>query len=236
MSRGNKRTSSSARRVVYEALSLCFSYPWGQVLPWFLERAWIKETERSIRSLSRKISIEPLRHMDDYLSNEETDFGLELTREYTRLFINAIPRVPAPPYGSVYLEESRMVYGKTTMDVLNFYRSTGFEPNFEQKELPDHISLEMEFLGILAARESRTGHMGANWPGHLRQEFLSRFVLPWVPSFCEHIKGNTVSPFYRALGSLTAEFLAYEHSCLNTIELSTIRKKNVPALQEMTNG
>jgi TorA maturation chaperone TorD len=231
MLKGMKRECSIARSNVYETLSLCFSYPWGQVLPWFLERAWIKETERSIRLLSREISIEPLRHMDDYLFKAETEVGLELTREYTRLFINAFPRVPAPPYGSVYLEESRLVHGRTTMDVLNFYRSTGFEPNFEQKELPDHISLEMEFLGILAARESRTGHRGANWPGHLRQEFLSRFVLPWVPSFCEHIISDTDSPFYRALGCLTAEFLAYEHSCLNSIELPNVRKKNEQALQ-----
>jgi TorA maturation chaperone TorD len=231
-----KRERSIVRSNVYETLSLCFSYPWGQVLPWFLERAWIKEMERSIRSLNKKLSIEPLRHMDDYLSKAATDFGLELTREYTRLFIDANPRVQAPPYGSVYLDESRMVQGKTTLDVLNFYRSTGFEPNFEQKELPDHISLEMEFLGILSARESRTGHKGANWPGHLRREFLSRYVLPWVPLFCEHIKSNTVSPFYRALGSLTAEVLAYEHSCLNTLELPTFRRKNEQALQVRTNG
>jgi TorA maturation chaperone TorD len=236
MPRGTKRERSSARNAVYETLSLCFSYPWGQVLPWLMEREWIVETERSLRLLSRTIPLDPLRTMNEHLSNGESEIGLELTREYTRLFINAFPRVPAPPYGSVYMEEGRIIHGKTTEDVLNFYRSAGFEPDFELKDLPDHISLEMEFLGILSARESRSGSRGANWPGHLQREFLSRFVLPWVPTFCAQIMNNTISPFYKALGSLTAEFLEFERSCLGTLELPVNRKKNARALQETTNG
>jgi putative dimethyl sulfoxide reductase chaperone len=225
MSKGAGKDKAAAGRTVYGTLSLCFSYPWGEVLEWLMERTWISETEASLRLLDRNLSLEHLRSMEEYLSGDRDRIGLDLEREYTRLFINSYPRVPAPPYGSVYMERGRSVYGKTTADVICFYRSAGVEPSLEQQELPDHVSMELEFLGILSGKESRAESRATGLSGNSRREFLSRFVLPWVPQFCGQIVANTGSPFYKGLAKLTVDFLDVERSSLGISEHSNVRGK-----------
>ena len=47
----------------------------------------------------------------------------ELQIEYTRLFINGVPHVVAPPYGSVYLDKS--LQGLHVAKTLTYYREKG---------------------------------------------------------------------------------------------------------------
>ncbi|MBU0484820.1 MAG: molecular chaperone TorD family protein [Proteobacteria bacterium] len=69
--------------------------------------------------------------------------------EYTRLFINAVPHVIAPPYGSVYVPGEGTVMNRSTELIRAFYRQHGFElaPG---TEIADHIVCELEFLSLLA--------------------------------------------------------------------------------------
>jgi TorA maturation chaperone TorD len=67
-----------------------------------------------------------------------------LQNEYVRLFINAMPEVPCPPYGSVYLEGT--IVGKSTMRINGIYRRYGMK----NEELADHIAVESEFLAWLS--------------------------------------------------------------------------------------
>jgi TorA maturation chaperone TorD len=68
-----------------------------------------------------------------------------LQGEYVRLFINALPEVPCPPYGSFYLEGALM--GESTVQVRNLYLSYGFQTD----EMADHVAVELEFLALLAS-------------------------------------------------------------------------------------
>lgn len=110
----------------------------------------------------------------------------DLQVEYTRLFINAMPSCPAPPFGSVYMEGGRSLYGTSTEKVLDFYRENGFEP-VSREAVPDELTIELEFLGLLAEnRKTRA-----------EEEFLSTLFRPWFSKFSAVVIKEAKHPFYR---------------------------------------
>lgn len=101
-----------------------------------------------------------------------------LENEYVRLFINAMPEVPCPPYGSVYLEGS--VMGESTLKVAAIYRKYGVA----SEEPADHIAVESEFLAWLHGRVATDGDARQDFIyllGHLRQ-----WTGPFFTKVAEH--------------------------------------------------
>ncbi len=123
----------------------------------------------------------------------------DLQVEYTRLFINAVPQVPAPPFGSIYLESGRSLYGKTTEKVRDFYREHGFDIS-DPSAVPDELTLELEFLGLLAGQ------------GRYEEEgrFLSDFFRPWFVRFRDIVVAEARHPFYVVLVKLIDFFTLQE--------------------------
>ena len=110
----------------------------------------------------------------------------DLQVEHTRLFINGVPHVAAPPYGSVYLEKT--LRGKYSEEILAFYHATGYTLK-EKADLPDSLIHQLEFLSFLAEDNDR----------EREEEFLSRFFLPWFPIFAARVLEQAQHPFYRII-------------------------------------
>ncbi len=121
----------------------------------------------------------------------------EIQIEYTRLFINGIPHVVAPPYGSVYLDGS--LQGRSADTVLNFYRQHGYRP-LESSFPPDHLAHQLEFL----ARLAECGNVASE------QAFLSSCILPWYGKFLERVLNKARHPFYRTVVQIIAFFIEEE--------------------------
>ena len=209
---------STARSTIYNILSLCFTYPEEKVCSWILEGKWIEEIKEALILLTEGGFEKNLQTMRDSLKGEREDISLELAREYTRLFINAFPHVVAPPYGSVYMEKDGLVFGKFTSAVLGFYHETGFTLKEDLHDLPDHIAHELEFMGILTGQEAGTSRSEKVKLEETQMDFFSRFILPWVPSFCQKLLEQSRSSFYRNLGDLTREFIQMEKNYLGVSE------------------
>lgn len=108
-----------------------------------------------------------------------------LQAEYVRLFINALPEVPCPPYGSVYLENTLM--GESTVRLRKLYASYGWQTD----EMPDHIAVELEFLAILAS-------LGQDGPAAEDYQFLLDHLHLWAPAFWDRVAENDRTGFFRA--------------------------------------
>ena len=114
----------------------------------------------------------------------------KLQGHHVRLFINALPEVPCPPFGSCYLEGSLL--GESTQWVDQLYRRYGLETD----EIPDHIAVELEFLAFLA--DPRTSASPEDFDallGHLRS---------WMPEFLDRVRQHDQSGFYRAVSEVAA--------------------------------
>ncbi len=119
--------------------------------------------------------------------------------EHTRLFVNAVPSVIAPPYGSVYLSDDGMLYGPSAVKTKQFYRERGFAPSGEY-DIPDHLSFELEFLALLAEDDRQEDE----------ELFLKEHFRPWFPKFRERVLAEGRHPFYRVLVNLIDFFTREE--------------------------
>ncbi len=128
---------------------------------------------------------------------ESADLLEELQVEYTRLFINGVPHVVAPPYASVYLDKS--LQGVHASRTLAFYREKGCDMS-EDSDLPDHIVHELEFLSHLAADNDQEGE----------REFLQRFFLTWFPDFRDIVLKEANHPYYRLVITMIDYFTKEE--------------------------
>ncbi len=84
-------------------------------------------------------------------------FELEsLKVDYAQLFVGPF-KLLAPPYGSFYLEDSRIM-GESTIDVRNWYEKEGLDVVI--KDAPDHITMELEFMYYLAVKQGQAAEEG----------------------------------------------------------------------------
>ena len=136
--------------------------------------------------------------------------GLELESlkiDYTRLFIGPF-KLLAPPYGSVYLEDNRIM-GDSTVDVRNCYENEGLD--IVIKDAPDHIAMELEFMYYLAVKQIeavKDANLEILQSCQQKQySFLRTHLSRWLPAFAENVQKNAQTKFYRKLAQLTDVFI-----------------------------
>lgn len=129
--------------------------------------------------------------------SKSSDILEDLQVEHTRLFINGVPHVAAPPYGSVYIDKS--LQGKYSDNILNFYKKSGYTVK-SGADLPDSLVHQLEFLSFLAKDHNHEAE----------KEFLSTFFLPWFTQFSLRVKEEAEHPFYHIIISLIDFFTKEE--------------------------
>lgn len=140
-----------------------------------------------------------------------------LAVEHARLFIGPFQLV-APPYGSIYLDDTKTVMGDSTARVAAFYHACGLHLADDFHELPDHFAVELEFMAYLAFKQREAGLSGNNDEvsriGNLQQEFLGRFLIPWLEPFTSAITSDGEASFYKAIAHCTAAFITADYAAL----------------------
>lgn len=127
------------------------------------------------------------------------DFLEDVQVEHTRLFINAIPHVPAAPYASVHYKGDGTLYGTIAEKTKQFYAEKGFELK-HHNDTADHIVYELEFLALLAKDHDDQGS----------REFLDTLFVPWFSSFHGKVREEAHHPFYRVVTKLIDFFTREE--------------------------
>ena len=145
--------------------------------------------------------------------------------EYARLF--AVPGEQAVrPYESAYCDTlsidtstacspyfkpepqrcglSGFLHGPSSLAVREAYRQAGFELDSSAHELPDHLAIELEFMGRLLEH------------GELERArtFFAEHLGRWAVRCLEDVKRNVPSGFYRLAAGTLATFLQHEQQLL----------------------
>lgn len=157
------------------------------------------ELLETLEILLARLDLEKSRQKIIAWKNSVQDPLLDAQLEYTRLFINAVPHVIAPPYASVYMDGDMSLQGKTTEKTRDFYRQYGFDIVNSTKPA-DHIQFELEFLSCLY----RQGSFEAG------DTFLSSFFIPWFEKFRQKISKELRHPFYLVSLQLITYFVKEE--------------------------
>ncbi len=132
----------------------------------------------------------------------------DLAVEYTRLFDAGASGPPCPLYGGLYGGD-RM---KKMEEAVRFYNHFGLTTSEEQRELPDHLATQLEFMHYLTYREAEALHAGRD-PGPYRRaqrDFVTRDLDSWIPKLCERLEEHQANVFFLSLFKLLADFLAWD--------------------------
>ena len=85
--------------------------------------------------------------------------------------------------------------------------------------MPDHISVELEFMKEAAGREARAieekDWEGALYCQKMEKKFISDHLIKWIPAFCDKISSQAEISFYGDLADVTKDFITLEFEEVN---------------------
>jgi len=208
----------AARASVFKYLSLGFSPPGPIPYPELFTR--LREACGCLPERHREV-LAPLVEME---IQEGPDEG-----EYWRLFG---PGGVISPYETEYDPLVAARKGHELADLMGFYTAFGFklrEPatssvEAAQRELPDHLAVELEFLSLLLLKllyARREGMRDAEEVTHTAMTaFLRDHLGGWVEPFAERVERAPVSSTFRALAKLLRAFIGEECRLLGVAPLT----------------
>lgn len=126
-----------------------------------------------------------------------------LTEAWQRLFIGPYA-LPAPPWGSVWLDRESVLFGESTLALRQWMRENAIAFDMQQNEPEDHIGTLLMLAAWLAENGRDTEC----------DQLLAWHLLPWSPRFLSVFIDNAGHPFYVALGKLAQLTLADWQSTL----------------------
>lgn len=172
----------------------------------------LRQVRRTAGMLLEGSVPEPMREALAHLAvYEPDDAGLEtLEVEFTRLFVNAYPKTPLPPYESVQRGEGGL-WGASTLDVVRSYADAGLKFNRTNGVAPDHLSAEMEFAAFLLASTESASESGERERSITQYEYhFITHLEPWVGQFCHEAERQARVDFYRAFGRVGVGLMTLE--------------------------
>lgn len=137
----------------------------------------------------------------------------ELAIEYTRLFLG--PGKHISPHESVQLKRgSGILWGPETSAVRRAYNQAGFEIGEAETLIPDHLSIELDFLCLLAGEEARAWAAQDDQDSEknlsLQHQFITHHLGKWAAGFCARVKDQADFPFYPAFAELLRGYMSGE--------------------------
>jgi TorA maturation chaperone TorD len=160
---------------------------------------------------------ESIEAISAHLEKLETGEPAPWESERVRLFVNARGGIPLPPYGSWWIDGELM--GPSSVALTEFYRQEGLRSSSSSGP-PDFIGAELEFLHFLlqhqiAAMLTHQDDLVAHAEKRER-DFLNRFLLPWMPRFCEKGLEVTKDRFWSAIFTLLTKLVETEKTRITT--------------------
>jgi TorA maturation chaperone TorD len=136
----------------------------------------------------------------------------KLKIEYARLFVGPF-HVVAPPYGSYYLENGKLM-GDSTIEVISLYNQVGLVINESFKDLPDHIIAELEFLIYLTHNQinfiEKEEYDNYKAISAIKEYFIESFFNTWVKKFNNIIINSSEQKFFKKMAN-------YSNNCIDYI-------------------
>jgi putative dimethyl sulfoxide reductase chaperone len=151
-----------------------------------------------------------------FFKKPEKELLENLAVDYAYLFIG--PGKHISPHESVHHQkegvQSGQLWGELTTEVKRIIESSGLEYKSEFTGMPDHISVELEYMQHVVEREAQAWEADDDQTALLclknEKQFVDEHLLGWVPDFCEKVIEAAESPFYREMARLTRSFIEFE--------------------------
>ncbi len=159
-----------------------------------------------------------LAHFPDLVDDKQS-----LMAEYDRLFRAGKVWL----YGVEYLIKNEFQRANALSDIMGFYTAFGLEPN---KERPDSITCEMEFMYGLILKRCRASQLSADEQSKIdvcfdaEKKFFIQHLEPAAVLIAEKIISQTENCFYVNIAKDMLEFLASEREHFSLTAATDIKQ------------
>jgi DMSO reductase family type II enzyme chaperone len=200
----NQQDRASARSALYRLLAHSFNFPTLD----FYKLVKSGEFFTTVRGILNALPhLEVAQSCENKLRGVRADFD-QFCVEYVRLFDVGSGRgkPPCPLYGGEYPIRPRL---DVMEELVRFYEYFDLALSQQDRELPDHLSVELEFLHYLAFRESDAFERGADPSPYQRAQadFIERHTGQWLPVMRGKLEAQAPLPFFAGLVGLTTDLL-----------------------------
>jgi DMSO reductase family type II enzyme chaperone len=129
----------------------------------------------------------------------------ELESEY----INSFDITPSCPLYEFHYRSGELTRREILEELLSFYGHFDVKLSDTEKDYPDHLAAELEFMAFLAMKEADAGERGTDPDPYRRaqRDFLERHLGRWVDRLDGRIQKTTRERFYRGASFLLREFV-----------------------------
>ncbi|HBO24346.1 MAG TPA: Tat proofreading chaperone DmsD [Providencia sp.] len=163
--------------------------------------AWVESWPYESLELKQSIATE--------LAIIETE-NESLDEAYQRLFIGPYA-LPSPPWGSVWLDNEKVLFGDSTVQLRDWMQQNKIDIHLAQNEPEDHIGLLFMMVAWVAE----------NCPSKL-PELLADHILPWSFLYLDKLQQNADFLFYTGLAKLANYSLISWQRDLNMHEFTVV--------------
>lgn len=151
---------------------------------------------------------------------EQTGFGIlakevlshdkaELAADFQQLF-EGCDVMPAPPWGSVYLDREQVIFGDSTLRFREFLKIWGIELQTGMREPEDQFGLMLFVLTTLCQQQlEKTDDKEKHALSQAIQVLLAEHLMPWAPSYLSQMSQHATTQSYRVLSELADHWLNY---------------------------
>ena len=166
-----------------------------------------------------------------YLSRTPVGFTTELAQDFLRCFTGQGMNTfsAAYPFESVHTSEKRLLMQDARDEVMAIMRSEGVEKHPDFSDSEDHVSVELEFMAVLAQRTADALVAGEEQNAvrllTCQANFLSDHLLNWAPRFTQDMRRFAKTDFYRGLSQVLEGFLEEDDAFLT----ASLIEENVAA-------
>jgi len=149
----------------------------------------------------------------------------DLAIEYTALFIG--PGKHIVPHESIYVPDSTgragYYWGECTSDFKNWVEHYGLNLSKKFESIPDHVSVELEFMQKVVEQEKLARERGDEATVkkcmEVEKTFFNKHIVKWIPQFCDRVIGAANLDFYKEVAKVAKDFLLEEEATLNELEV-----------------
>ncbi len=202
-----------ARSRIYKALSHAFRYPRAEDFERYRSGEYVEALRDDLAALAQEETAAaeaPLLRPDTVREALAGVPSLEdFESDYVRVFDVGAPKPPCPPYEGFNLAND-LPRNRVMISLSEFYKHFGLVMggDDDRREMPDHLSVELEFMHFLAFKEAqaREDQQDELLDGYLlaQHDFLSHHIARWVQRFADCVADNRPGSFFSAVAQTTA--------------------------------
>jgi len=206
--RASEAAAALSRSSLYALLARALAFPQPEFHQETVSGQFRQRIAEGLEGLPYRLTMGPSR--DWHATSDYEAFQ----SEYIRLF-EVGPRGHAlcPLYSGHYASDRL----HTMEELVRFYNYFGLR--ITPGLMPDHVTVELEFMHYLAHQEAQARETGGDKESYVRaqRDFVERHLHGWWPLAVAATQGQRPQRFYRSLAALLQRFLAAERGHLASV-------------------